>query len=316
MVARRLVLIALFVFAAFLVAGLDYRKDISEARERIAKSGQVAQTACGPIEYAVEGKGPPILVVHGAGGGFDQGLEITAPLVASGFSVIAVSRFGYLGTPMPADASAHAQAEAHACLLDTLGIEKVAVVGASAGGPSAMDFAAHYPGRTTHLILMVPAAYAPKPGGDTAMEHPREVPFLFDTALRSDFLFWALIHAAPDLTFRTILGTPSEVVASASEEERARLDRFMLSILPIAPRRQGLVNDAVVTTKLERVELERITAPTLIFSARDDGYRTWEGAEYSARHIRGARFVGHPVGGHLMVGHEQDDTRQIVTFLK
>ena len=143
MVARRLVLIALFVFAAFLMAGLDYRKDIAEARERVAKSGQVAQTACGPIEYAVEGKGPPILVVHGAGGGFDQGLEITAPLVASGFSVIAVSRFGYLGTPMPADASAHAQAEAHACLLDTLGIEKVAVVGASAGGPSAMDFAAH-----------------------------------------------------------------------------------------------------------------------------------------------------------------------------
>src|SRR5688572_9681527 len=103
----------------------------------------------------------------------------------------------------------------------------------SAGGPSAMEFAALYPQRTTHLVLIVPAAYAPRPRGDSAMEHPREVPLLFDTALRSDFLFWALIRAAPGLTFRTILGTPTQVVDSASAEEKARLDRLMFSILPV-----------------------------------------------------------------------------------
>jgi pimeloyl-ACP methyl ester carboxylesterase len=186
----------------------------------------------------------------------------------------------------------------------------------SAGGPSAMEFAARYPARTTHLVLIVPAAYAPKPGGDTAMEHPREVPFLFDTALRSDFLFWALIHGAPELAYRTILGTPDALVAAASDPEKARLDRLMNSILPVAPRRPGLVNDAIVTTHLERVELERITAPTLIFSARDDGYKTWDGAQYSAQHIPHARFVGYPVGGHLLVGHEQEETREILAFLR
>ena len=84
----------------------------------------------------------------------------------------------------------------------------------SAGGPSAMQFAALHPERTTRLVLIVPAAFAPRPGGDTAMDHPREVPFLFDTALRSDFLFWALIHAAPDLTVRTILGTPTGIFSA------------------------------------------------------------------------------------------------------
>ena len=310
-----LALLALGVAAAALVA-IDYRRDISEARDRVAHRGRMAQTACGPIEYAVAGEGTPILVVHGAGGGFDQGLEVMAPLAASGFRLIAVSRFGYLGTPLPADASARAQAKAHACLLDALGIEAAAVVGMSAGGPSAMQFAALYPGRTTRLLLIVPAAYVPRPGGDAAMDHPREVPFLFDTALRSDFLFWALIHAAPGLTLRSILGTPTQVVDAASADEKARVGRIMDSILPVAPRRAGLVNDAVVTTRLERVELERITAPTLIISARDDGYRTWDGARYSAEHIPGARFVGYPVGGHLLVGHEQEQSRTILAFLK
>ncbi|HEY3645425.1 MAG TPA: alpha/beta hydrolase, partial [Gammaproteobacteria bacterium] len=73
-----------------------YRHDLAAARERIGSGSQVVETRCGPIEYAVRGEGPPLLVVHGAGGGFDQGLMIAAPL--SGYRVIAVSRFGYLRT--------------------------------------------------------------------------------------------------------------------------------------------------------------------------------------------------------------------------
>ena len=72
---------------------------------------------------------PLILVIHGAGGGFDQGLEFARPLVDAGFQVIAPSRFGYLRTPLPQDASPMAQADAHASLLDALQLEKVAVVG-------------------------------------------------------------------------------------------------------------------------------------------------------------------------------------------
>lgn len=315
--ARRVVLALLAAAAtAAAVVAFDYRGEISRARARVTGTAMVAQTACGPIEYAVQGEGPPVLVVHGAGGGYDQGLEIMAPLVADGFRLVAVSRFGYLGTPLPADASAIAQAKAHACLLDALGIDAAAVVGASAGAPSALQFAARYPERTTRLVLLVPAAYVPRPGGDAAMEHPPEVPFLFDTALRSDFLFWALIRAAPGFTLRTILGTPPALVESATPVEQARIGRLMQAILPIAPRRPGLVNDGRVTTRLERAELERISAPTLVISARDDGYGTWDAAQYTARHIARARFLGYPAGGHLLVGHEDENTREMAAFLK
>ena len=90
----------------------------------------------------------------------------------------------------------------------------------------------------------------------------------------------------------------------------------MHTILPVTPRREGLLNDAVVTTHLERVPLERITAPTLVITARDDGYKTWEGASYTAQHIRGARFVGYPAGGHLLVGHDREQVRALAAFLE
>ena len=100
-----------------------------------------------------------------------------------------------IGTPLPADASAEAQADAHACLLDALGIERAAIVGGSAGAPSAMQFALRHPDRTAALVLLVPAAYVPREGGAPPLLAPRGTRFLFDTALRMDFLFWAAISS-------------------------------------------------------------------------------------------------------------------------
>jgi 2-hydroxy-6-oxonona-2,4-dienedioate hydrolase len=144
-VARARVRRAVSLFFGLLFVGLlvlvyaSYRRDIHQARERVSTGSQIVQTPCGPIEYALAGDGPPVLVVHGAGGGYDQGLEIGEPLVNSGFRVIAMSRFGYLRTPAPGDALASAQADAHACLLEALNISRAAVVGASAGAPSSIN---------------------------------------------------------------------------------------------------------------------------------------------------------------------------------
>jgi len=70
-------------------------------------------TARGPIEYAVQGHGIPVLAVHGAGGGYDQGLLVAGNAFGEGYQVIAPSRFGYLRTPVPPDVSPAAQADAH-----------------------------------------------------------------------------------------------------------------------------------------------------------------------------------------------------------
>jgi 2-hydroxy-6-oxonona-2,4-dienedioate hydrolase len=317
---------AVAILAGVLVAGLvalvvgSYQRDIHRARERVSAGSQIEETSCGPIEYAVAGDGPPVLVVHGAGGGFDQGLDFSTALVRSGFRVIAMSRFGYLRTPLPADASAAAQADAHACLLDALNIQRAAVVGASAGAPSSMQFALRHPERTAALVLLVPAAYPahvePRSEGAMPKDSSAAVRGLFDTALNSDFVFWVAARLARQTVIRAILGTPSAVVESASGDERARLARVLDHILPVGPRRPGLRNDAAIVSFLPRYELERIAAPTLILAVADDLYGTYDGARYSADHIPRARFVGYPSGGHLWVGHQKEIMGEMAAFLK
>jgi 2-hydroxy-6-oxonona-2,4-dienedioate hydrolase len=311
-----LILAALFIAALLALTYASYRRDIGRAYDRIATGSQIAQTRCGPIEYAVAGEGPPLLSVHGAGGGFDQGLELAEPLARSGFRVIAVSRFGYLRTPLPKDASAAAQADAHACLLDALNIKRAAVLGTSAGGPSSLQFALRHPDRTAALVLLVPAAYTPRPDQAPAVDTPRGTPFLFDTALRSDFLFWAMGKLAHDTFIRGILGTPPEVVARASADEQARVGQIMEHILPVSLRRPGLINDGAVVSSLPRYELERIAAPTLAISVSDDLYGTFDGARYTADHVPNARFIGYSSGGHMLVGHNAEAISRIAAFLK
>ena len=311
----------LAVLAALLVAGWlliypRYRRDIRQARERVSAGSRIITTPCGPIEYAEAGDGPPVLAVHGAGGGYDQGMDIAAPLVKGGFRVVAMSRFGYLRTPLPADASAAAQADAHACLLDALNIRQAVVFGASAGGPSAMQFALRHPERTIALVLLVPAAYAPQPVDRRSKRMPAGVELLLDTVLKSDFLFWALTRFARQTAIRTILGTPPAVVQSASATERALVAQVLDHVLPVSPRRRGLLNDAAIVSSLPRYELERIAAPTLIMSVADDLYGTFEGSRYSAEHIPHARFLGYSSGGHLGVGHQKEVDTEIAAFLK
>ena len=298
----------------------NYRRDIHRARQRISAGSRIVETPCGPIEYGSVGDGPPVLVVHGAGGGFDQGLEIANPLVRSGFRVIAMSRFGYLQTPLPVDASPAAQADAHACLLDVLDIQRVAVVGASAGAPSSMQFALRHPERTAALVLLVPAAYPchieQRPGGAVPTRTSVAVKLLFDTALKSDFLFWIAPRIARNAMVQAILGTPRSVLKNASAEERARIAQVLDHIQPLSMRRLGLLNDVSIVGSLPRYELERIAAPTLILGVADCLYGTYSGARYSAEHIPGARFINYTTGGHLWVGHHSEVMAEIAGFLR
>ena len=51
----------------------QYRHDMSLAYQRISSVGKTIETACRPIQYTEFGEGAPMLMVHGAGGGYDQG---------------------------------------------------------------------------------------------------------------------------------------------------------------------------------------------------------------------------------------------------
>lgn len=288
-----------------------YAADMHAARERVATGSRLAETRCGVIEYAETGTGAPLVLVHGAGGGFDQALDIAHELAARGVRTILPSRFGYLRTPLPADASAEAQADAHACLLDALRIERAAIAGVSAGAPSAMQFALRHAGRTSALLLLVPAAHVPGAGAPP----PRATELLFDTALRSDFLFWAATHLARDTLVESILATPPALVHAASADERKRVESLLTQILPVSARRLGLLNDARIVSTAPRYPLDRVRAPALVVSAKDDGFGTWLAASDAARQLRDVRFVGFEEGGHVWVGHHREVIDEVARFV-
>ena len=302
--------------AAGLAAGLvwmilAYERDIGAARRRVAAGSEVAMTKCGPIEYAERGRGRPVLLVHGAGGGFDQGLTLGEPIAERGFRTIAMSRFGYLRTPLPKDASAEAQADAHACLLDALGIDRAAVVGVSAGGPSTIQLCLRHPDRCSAMVLLVPLAYSDQP-------HRKLSPvarFLMERTLSSDFVFWSASRLLRTQMVESILGTPIEDVRGLPEAGQRKLYAMLDSVLPISLRAKGLMNEGAVAQALRPLPLERIAAPTLISSVENDGYKTFAGARYTAERIPGARFIGYPRGGHMGVGHEEELFAEILKFL-
>ncbi len=310
--------IAAVVFIAAVSSVWIYRnfsRDLDSARARVSIS-EVVDTRCGPVEYAAIGQGAPLLVVHGSGGGFDQGLDFGAAFAAQGFRVIAMSRFGYLKTPLPPNASAEAQADAHACLLDALGVKRATIVGASAGAPSALQFALRHPDRCSGVVLVVPALYVPRAQGTPSVKVPRDTQFLFDTALKSDFLFWFGPSIARNVFLKSIFATSPDLVRDASPEEKDRVDMMIEHILPVSVRRLGLLNDSKVIQSLPRYPLEEVRAPTLAISVADDLFGTYDAAQYTAAHIPNARFVGYETGGHLFVDRRAAMVAEISSFLK
>jgi pimeloyl-ACP methyl ester carboxylesterase len=309
-------ILGLLAVVLAVLIGIAYRHDIQAARARVTSCSKLINTPCGWIEYADEGTGSVIFAIHGAGGGFDQSLELARDFLPSGFRVVAPSRFGYLRTPTPADASPMAQADAHTCLLDALKLQKVIVVGGSMGAPSAMQLCLRHPDRCSALVLLFPIAYAPRPGNQPPPGSSRVAQLLMDTTLKSDFAFWAASKIARDTAMKTILATPPADFKNASPDEQDRALEVLRSIEPISQREKGLRNDAAVAPSVPRYELERIAVPTLLISAEDDLFGTFKGGRYTAEHIPGARFVGYPTGGHLLVGHGSDVRRELAEFLR
>jgi pimeloyl-ACP methyl ester carboxylesterase len=288
---------------------LRFRREIRAARERLQSGGgQVINTACGPIEYGTFGEGSPVLVVHGIYGGYDQGLVLARGKLGEEFRCIAPSRFGYLGTPLPVGASPAQQADAYGCLLDALGIEKAAIIGTSAGGTSAIQFALRHPGRCSALVLF--SSNAP---GETKADLPSEqhAQVLF----RSDLIFWLMTTVFPS-GLRSTMGVPEKF--KLTPEYEADIAEVTKTILPAKPRSAGTLFDMYVSNPdiNSGYPLEEITAPVLIISAVDDPLELYRNAQAMAAAIPGAKLVTVDSGGHMLLGHKERVRAEIRAFLE
>lgn len=300
------VALALVAAAGVALVLVPYRRDLDAARARVARDGQIARTACGPIEFATASRGMPVLVVHGAGGGYDQGLMFGRLVLGDRFRTIAPSRFGHLGSPIPEDASVEAQADAFACLLDALGIDRLPVLGVSAGGPSAAMFAARHRERTSALILLAAIS-------DPSAPRSRLADVVTGAFLRSDLLYWLLLEFARPFLVR-VLGVPLEVQTRLPPQEREQVREVLELMHPLSARSPGTLMDQRQFQTL-LLPLEEVRAPTLVIHARDDVLVDFSNGIHSAERVEGAKLVALEDGGHLLVGHHSGIRRRIGAFL-
>jgi pimeloyl-ACP methyl ester carboxylesterase len=274
------------------------------ARARTLGRSRVIESPFGAIEYADEGSGPAVLVVHGSGGGFDQALAISAPLPRRLFRVIAPSRFGYLMSSMPNAASPEMQADALAWLMRALGIERAVVLGGSAGALCAVQLALRHPALCRGLVLAVPALFAPGwAPGPRADEAPMLWSLIRATA-GSDFLFWAAMRLAPGFMTRKVLATHPAVLRQAPLHEAARARKVLFHMLPVSARKKGMLMDIAMAVDPPPFDIGEIECPMLVIATKDDLYGTAVPAIHAASRARDARLVLYDDGGHLWVGHD------------
>lgn len=296
--------------AVALIVILSYL-DVRQRNDALAEIARTIETPFGMMEFAVSGDGAPVLVVHGAGGGFDQGLAIAESFGGDGFQWLAPSRFGYLGSDLPSDASTAMQADAFAALLDHLQIEHVAVLAFSGGVPPALKLAERHPERVTALAMLSSAPFTPYAGEG----EDRPIPtWVYQALFGNDAVYWTLARLAPGRLASAFDARPDLRVDLAPDEARF-LSGLVANFLPASRRMAGVMNEGAAIAPDAVYALEAIAAPTLIVHARDDRLNPFATASRLTAGVPNARLLALDRGGHLLLGHHADMRTELSVFL-
>lgn len=287
-----------------------YKKENFSARSRLQAGSQLYKTSAGVVEAALTGHGSTVLLSHGSGGGYDMGLWL-AQFIGGQFQYVAPSRFGYLRSPVPANPAPEAQADTYAALLDTLKVNSVIIIGLSAGGPSALQFALRHSGRCQGLIMLSAASHPVPP-------LPLIVRAIYPFMLKSDFIPWLFYAIAPQAVFQANGVSRALLAKIKFEREKMHfLDALYQTTFPTTPRRDGMINDMQQLTNFPSYPIELISVPTLVVHAVNDPIIPIESGEFSAQTIPNAQFIRLEDGGHFACVTHREETMPIVQeFLK
>ncbi len=287
---------------------------LAETRKRIAKleaERSLTQTRHGQIEYVDWGEGDPVLVIHGAGGGFDQGRLLARAIGGDGFRWISVSRFGYLGSAMPNTPSTVAQAETLVDLLDALGVERVNILAMSGGVPPSLKFAEMFPERVDRMMLLSSAPFTPF----TPVVEDRPIPtWAYSALLGNDVFYWVLTKVARG-QLEEAFDARADLREGLSDEEELFVRDLIDTFLPASRRVAGVNNEGAAVAPAAHYDLESIRAEVLVVHARDDRLNPFAVGETIAARIPRSRLLVLDRGGHLLLGYHAELSREFQVLL-
>lgn len=235
----------------------------------------VIETRLGPVEYELDGDGgSTVLASHGGFGGVDQARLLLDWLPRTGYRRLAVSRPGFLSTPLAGRETPHQQADLFAALLDALEIDNTAVISLSSGGPAGYLFAARHPGRITALVA-ISAISGPHDTPNTAGPVTQAI----FTSRLGQWLTEKVAQHKPAWMLREMFRDESTLPADQvdasvrrildSPADLAWLRTFLSTMRPYRLRKPGTDND---TTQMRALDLPlgQIACPTLIVHGTHD----------------------------------------------
>lgn len=321
-------LFLIFLAALFVWIFISYKSWKRNLLKTLNETSEVVTTSRGAIEYILNGSGPVILFLHGSPGGYDQGTLDMEMWTDAGFSLLSISRPGYLRTPLSTGETFEEQADAIAALLDTLGIPKVAILAASGGGPIGLHFALRHPNQLNALILM--AAVSNEYTVDQeAMDSTLARLFLSDSI--ADFGAWLYDVITRRWTSMALKEAFKETVNLESNERDEivkqimsipeQVDwvkRFVRTTCPMTPRMIGFNNDLKLLQQVSFTSLEAINCPTLVIHGTVDGDVSYSNAEFAASSIPDARLYSIENIGHIawLGEHVSEMNSEIIGFLR
>lgn len=254
-----IVIVAVFITSTY----PSYRRAMRAAKTNLMARSEILKSENGDIEYAVKGEGAPVLVLHGAGGGYDQGLWFGKLALGDNYKFISVSRYGYLRSPIPKNASIKTQAALYNVLLDHLNVKRVIVIGASAGGPSATQFCNDYPDKCSALVLLSAVSEAGAPG-----DKPAFYVNIIHLIQQSNYAYW-LFAKFMQPTILSLMGISPDVYRNFTSIQKEMAQEMLDIMHPMTQRYKGTVNDGEMIQR-EEVSTSNLSAPTLIIHAKDD----------------------------------------------
>ncbi|WP_227998869.1 alpha/beta fold hydrolase [Nocardia australiensis] len=262
----------------------------------VARSTMTAELDCGVVEYRFDQRGSTTVVVF-HGGHMNAGLALGEDVfVDAGYSVLVPSRPGYGRTPLSTGMTADGFADVTRSLCDHLGITRVAaVVGISAGGPTAMATAARHPDLVERVIFQ--SAVGPLPWPDERTRMAARLVF----AAATERITWSavrvIMRTAPDLGLRMLLGDLAalparQVVAALSAENR----RLLIELFSRMRSGRGFRNDLAAVAG----SAGEVTQPTLVIASRNDGSVPFDHAEALASAIQHSSLVESQADSHFI----------------
>jgi len=228
------------------------------------------------LAHDVAGDGPAVLLLHSTVCDRRMWDPQVPALVAAGYRVARCDLRGYGDSPLPD--GPYDEGQDVIDLLDALGADRVALVGASGGGRVSQEVAARWPDRVAGLALLCTATAELEPGPDLSAFGERE----------EALLEAGDVAGATDLNVTTWLGPDAD---AATREKVREMQRHSFEVQLAASDETGPVRAPY--------ELSAITAPSLLVSGAYDlpDFRAIA-ADLAAR-LPDARLVELDWAGHL-----------------